>query len=189
MNDASTLALVSRLSRDLDAEGIPHALTGSIAAGLHGEPIISIDVDIVVNMTPERARSLARRWKDLQADEESFRQAAESQSITNVLDIHTGLKIDVSVLPDTPYYREVMKRRIRFDAGDRKESFWVVTREDIILMKLWWRRETRSEKQWANALSVVRVQGLKLDWAYLYKWAGELGIEEDLRELAREGGI
>jgi hypothetical protein len=190
MSGESMFALVSRLSRDLDAEGIVHALTGSIAAGLHGEPVTSLDIDIVVNMNADTASRLAQRWeRDLCADEYSFRQAAESHGIASGLHFPSGLKVDVSVLPDTPYYREVMQRRIRFSVSGLEESFWVVTSEDIILMKLWWRRESRSAKQWANALSVVRIKGHQLDWTYLKKWARELGVADDLDQLAREAGV
>jgi hypothetical protein len=64
-----------------------------------------------------------------------------------------------------------------------------VTSEDIILMKLWWRRDSRSAKQWANALAVARIKGHQLDWAYLRKWAQNLGVAEDLNQLAQEAGI
>ncbi len=190
MNGASMLELVAKLSRDLDAEGIAHALTGSVAAGLHGEPIISMDIDIVVNMTVEGASRLAKKWeRDLCADEESFRQAALSHGIASMLHFPSGLKVDISVLPDTPFYREVMRRRVRFDVTHAQEGFWVVTPEDIILMKLWWRRDSRSEKQWSNALAVARIRGHALDWSYLRNWAQSLGVAGDLDQMMREAGV
>ncbi len=44
----------------LDEVGIPYAITGSVASGLHGEPVNSQDVDFVVRMTPQQARQLAQ---------------------------------------------------------------------------------------------------------------------------------
>lgn len=187
---SSMFELVSRLSKDLDEEGIVHALTGSLAAGVHGEPITSLDIDIVVTMDAASAIHLAKKWeRDLCADEESFRLAAESHSMASMLHFPSGLKIDISVLPDTPYYREVMNRRVRFSVPDPQHAFWVVTPEDIILMKLWWRRDSRSEKQWSNALSVARNKGHQLDWDYLRKWAKTLNVSEDLNQLASAAGI
>ena len=61
--------------------------------------------------------------------------------------------------------------------------------EDIILMKLLWRRDTRSTKQWENALSVARVKGARMDWKYLFEQARTLDIEEDLIALRDEAGI
>lgn len=190
MSNGSLFELVTRLSTDLDEEGISHALTGSVAAGLYGEPITSLDIDVVVVMDVDGAIRLAKRWEpDLCADEESFRRAAESHGIASMLHFPSGLKIDISVLPDTPYYREVIARRFRFTAADPGKSFWVVTPEDIILMKLWWRRDSRSEKQWANALSVARIRGHALDWQYLRRWARELDVAQDLADLQTAAGI
>src|SRR5258705_13695449 len=44
MADSRLLSLLAKLSKELDEEGIENALTGSVAAGLHGEPITSMDV-------------------------------------------------------------------------------------------------------------------------------------------------
>ena len=56
-------------------------------------------------------------------------------------------------------------------------------------MKLVWRQDSRSEKQWKNALSVARVRGVTLDWKYLFEQARELKIEDDLVKLRDEAGI
>jgi hypothetical protein len=64
-----------------------------------------------------------------------------------------------------------------------------VTPEDIILMKLLWRRESRSEKQWRDALGVAKVQGTRMDWNYLWDQAEHLQIKHDLTQLRDEAGI
>ncbi len=174
----------------LDAEGVPYAVTGSVASSIHGEPITSIDVDIVVLMTPDQAPRFAGRMAPrFYADAETLRRAALDHSITNILDQTTGLKFDISVLAETPYHQQLFQRRIKMAHPDSGVTFWIVSPEDIVLMKLLRRRDTRSRKQWDNALSVVRVQGSRLDWAYLRKWARQLSIEGDLEALAREAGI
>ena len=43
MGDSSLFSLIARVLRDLQEAGVPHALTGSVAAGLHGEPVVSMD--------------------------------------------------------------------------------------------------------------------------------------------------
>ena len=100
--------------------------------------------------------------------------------MANLIDSNTGLKIDLSVLEHTTYYDEVMARRVHMPFGPQGPSFYVVTAEDIILMKLLWRRESRSQKQWSNALSVARVKRATLDWKYLWEQACSLGIKDDL---------
>lgn len=190
MDDPSMLRLIERLSHDLEDEAIAHALTGSVAASLHAEPIMSLDVDIVVKMAPEAAKRIAARWKtELGADEYSFVRAARTCGMANLLHMPSGLKVDISVLPDEPFYSEILRRKVHFTVEGSGETFWIVTPEDIILMKLLWRKDTQSEKQWSNALNVARIRGHTLDWGYMRSWAQQLGFEADLNQLIREAGI
>ena len=91
-------------------------------------------------------------------------------------------------MPD-PFFDSVFARRVMQKYGPAGPSFYTVTAEDIILMKLLWRKDTRSTKQWENALSVARVQGARMDWKYLFEQARNLGIEDDLIKLRDEAGI
>lgn len=159
-------------------------------SSVFGEPMTSLDVDICLRMTEVEARRLsgllpARFYRD----EESLVDIARRGGMANLIDTRTHLKIDLSVLDRTPYYDSVLARRTRIDYGDSGLAFWTVSPEDIVLMKLIWRSDTFSAKQWDNALSVVRAQGNKLEWSYLRDWADQLGLRADLNRLAVEGGI
>lgn len=50
--------------------------------------------------------------------------------------------------------------------------------EDTILHKLVWYRlgDEVSERQWNDALGVLRIQGAALDLSYLQRWAEPLGV-------------
>lgn len=176
----------------LELAGISYAVTGSIASGIHGEPAPSYDVDIIVRMSPPQARRLADLLPArFYCDAESLATAAETGGLANLIDQRTILKIDLSVMARGAFSDEVLKRRmaIPFSEAPGSGTFWIVSPEDIILMKLEWRKHTRSEKQWSNALSVVHVQGARLDWAYMFRQAGVLGIEDDLILLRNQGGV
>ena len=56
-------------------------------------------------------------------------------------------------------------------------------------MKLLWRKDTRSAKQWDNALGVAAVKGARMDWEYLFRQAETLGLTKDLTELRDAGGV
>ena len=174
----------------LDSVGIRYAVTGSVASSVHGEPITSFDVDICLTMTAADARRFDEVLPDrFYRNLEGMEQAATNRSMSNIIDTKTGLKVDLSTLPDEPYFRSVMVRRyqIAYEPGGR--SFWTVTAEDIVLMKLLWRKDSRSQKQWDNALSVVRVRANQLDVRYLREWADRLGIQGDLDALINEAGL
>jgi hypothetical protein len=174
----------------LDQVGAVYAVTGSMASSLHGVPQSSLDVDVIVQMTEQQARSLARQLPEhIYRDEESIATAARDHSMANMMDMRSGVKLDLSVASPEPFFSTVFSRRMKaaFEFGGPK--YWVVTPEDVILMKLLWRRESQSQKQWESCLGVVRVNGAKLDWSYLTLWADRLGLARDLAKLKLEGGI
>ena len=70
---------------------------------------------------------------------------------------------------------------------DRPEPLWFHSAEDILLQKLrWYRRggET-SDRQWRDVIGLVRVQGARLDRAYLATGAARLGVEDLLEKALR----
>lgn len=50
--------------RPLDALGLRYMLTGSVAATLYGEPRVTHDVDIVVELPPRMAKAFAASFPD-----------------------------------------------------------------------------------------------------------------------------
>lgn len=182
--------VISIIARALSEAGIEYAITGSVASGVHGEPTATQDVDIIVQMTEAQARALARALPPrFYRNEDSLAQASRTRGLVNVLDMDTAFKIDLSVVPLTPFHRSVFERRQSIAFESERAKIDVVSPEDIILMKLLWRRDSMSEKQWRDALGVARVKGARMDWKYLFGQARSLGIEEDLINLRNEAGI
>lgn len=190
MPDDPFLEVIQCVVEHLDRLKVSYAITGSVASGVHGEPIQSQDVDIALRMLPSQARALAASLPNrFYRSAELIEEVAKVGGMANLIDSMTGLKIDLCVLAHTPFYNEVLARRVLMPFDPHGPSFYVVTAEDIILMKLLWRRDSRSEKQWSNALSVARVRRASLDWKYLLDQARSLGIEDDLIQLRDEARI
>jgi hypothetical protein len=175
---------------NLDLLEIPYAITGSVASSAHGEPIQSMDADLVLAALPSRAaafsKSLSQRFY---APEDVLVDASKTGGFTNVIDGQTGMKIDLSFVGNDAFLQQCLGRRVRERIGSHPREFWFVTPEDIILMKLLWRKDSKSNKQWENALGVARYKGARMDWKYLFEQARSLGIEEDLIKLRDEAGI
>ncbi len=181
------ITIVSKALRDA---GIEYAITGSVASGMYGEPVSTQDVDIVVRMNEAQARTFTLALPQrFYRNEESVANAARIGGMVNVIDMDTTFKVDLSVVPMTAFHRSVFERRQRVELQPGGEALDVVSPEDIILMKLLWRKDSRSVKQWENALSVARVRGARMDWKYLFVQAKTLGIEDDLEKLRDEAGI
>ena len=181
---------LDRVTQALEACGIDYAVTGSVATSVHGEPFSSLDVDLVVAGDATRAAKLAESLSpEFYAPADMLTDAAERSAFVNVVDNKSGLKVDFSFIGSDPYLRQALARRVRRTIGSAEPEFWFVTAEDVILMKLLWRKDTQSTKQWDNALGVARVRGARMDWKYLFENAKSLGVEDDLIRLRDEADI
>lgn len=174
----------------LESGKLVYAVTGSVASSVHGEPYASTDVDVVLHATPMQAAAVARKLMGrFYADEEMLAEAAQRQSLANIVDNRTGYKVDLSFVPATGYFGEALARRVWKQIGSSGPEFPILSPEDVILMKLLWIKEGGGPKQWLNAMGVVRVQGLRLDWQYLFRQASILGVEPNLIKLRDEAGL
>lgn len=189
MNDA-LIETLQEVTGVLDSLRVPYAVTGSVASSVHGEPYSSLDVDLVLQASPRQATDLAKRLTPrFSAPQDMLSEAARDRAFTNVIDNRTGLKVDLSFVSESGFFGTVMKRRVKSKIGTESPEFDFVTPEDIILMKLVGRKDTQSQKQWDNALSVAQVRGARMDWKYLFIQARDLEIEKDLVKLRDEAGI
>ena len=183
-----TLTVTAALERC----GIRYTVGGSLASSFAGEPRSSIDADIVVEMRHEQIEPfLAALGDEFYADLDGLRRAIRSGSSTNLVHRPTGVKVDLfaaSSLLD----RQQLERRRRILVKSAPDRFMFVhSPEDILLQKLHWYRSGGevSERQWRDALSIVLVQGERLDREYLAGMAAQAGVDDLLIRVLREAGV
>lgn len=178
----------------LEAAGIQYAICGAVAAGFHGHPRATMDVDILIVASPAQLNEFLNRvGADYYVSREAAHDALSRRSMFNVIDTSSGWKADLIVLADTAYAAEEFRRRLRIKLPWGEVV--VQSAEDVILSKLDWARESRSERQLEDAAKVAASRRGSLDLAYLEKWAKELDVEATLRrvladseKLSAEGG-
>ena len=119
MLDEPFVELIRIAVEALDRVGIPYAITGSVASSVHGEPITTYDVDIVVRMTPVQARQLdAELPQRFYRSAERLLDVATKGGLANLIDVDTGLKVDLSVLEKGVFFDAVMDRRALTSFGE-----------------------------------------------------------------------
>jgi hypothetical protein len=59
---------------------------------------------------------------------------------------------------------------------------WMISPEDLVLSKLVWAKDSRSELQFRDVRSIMALQP-NLDWRYLDRWAIRLTVAGLLQEL------
>ena len=91
------------------------------------------------------------------------------------------VKVDVIVRKDTEYRRTEFARRRR--AVVEGDVFFIVAPEDLIISKLDWARDSRSEIQLADVRNMLAADP-GLDREYLVRWVNRLGLDSLYREVA-----
>lgn len=173
-----TLALADLLD-DLE---IPFLVGGSLASSVHGVARFTQDADLVVDLPESKVESLVERLAGtFYVDIERARRAVERRASFNLIHLATMVKVDLFVLPDDDHSQEEMKRRRQLSlSGAEGRAVPVASAEDMIVQKLRWFRQGGevSERQWTDAVAVVRVQGDRLDREYLHRVAAALGVSD-----------
>lgn len=165
----------------LDAAGLPYMLTGSVALTCYGQPRGTRDLDIVVAVVSGEATRLAKLFAgEFYLDADVVRDAIERRSQFNMIHLEALIKVDMIVLPAEGYFVQAFGRRQRL-AADGVECE-VIAPEDLVLTKLWWARDTRSEVQLGDVRRVLAGTP-DLDRGYLTHWAAVLGVASLLEEV------
>jgi len=166
----------------LDGTGIAYMLTGSLAMSFYARPRMTRDIDLVIALDAAQAEGLVGALgADYHADAGAIAAALRAARPWNIIHLPSVVKIDLIPRKDTLYRRAEFERRRRVELAG--VPLWIVSAEDLILSKLEWLRDTRSEQQRRDVKSLLAAP---LDRAYLDRWAATLGVDELLKEAANE---
>jgi hypothetical protein len=176
------LDVLGDIARRLAAAGIPYMVTGSMAANFYAVPRMTRDIDVVIELSVRDVDRLVRLFEsDFYVDRDMIQTAVRGQGMFNLIHTRLLVKVDFVVRKDSPYRIEEFSRRRRVSL--KGDEVFLVAPEDLILSKLDWAKDTRSEVQLADVRGLLaNVEGL--DREYLARWANRLGIDELYREVS-----
>lgn len=175
------LEVLRIVTERLDAAGIPYMLTGSMAGNYYAVPRMTRDIDLVVALSPADADRVSALFEpDFYVDRDAVRRAVAERGMVNLIHDELVVKVDLVVQKDTEYRREEFRRRRRTSVEGM--PLYVVAPEDLVISKLEWARDSRSEIQLADVRNLL--ESVELDRAYLARWLPRLGLDALYREVA-----
>jgi hypothetical protein len=175
----SELDVLELVSDRLEQQGIPFMLTGSYALAYYATPRMTRDLDLVVALKASDVEKLLAAFvADFYLDADAIHEAVRTRRLFNMMHLASGIKVDMIVKKATAYRDLEFSRRKPVNLG--RVSTWLVSREDLILSKLAWARESGSELQLRDVQALLTDT---VDQDYLKRWATDLGVSDLLDRL------
>jgi hypothetical protein len=170
--------IVRDISQRFEQAGVPYMLTGSMAMNYYAQPRMTRDIDVVIAIGPEDAERIAALFRpDYYVSEENIRQSLRDESIFNLIHQESVIKVDCIIRKRSEYRRLEFERRQRISILDF--TTFIVSKEDLIISKVFWARDSRSELQLGDVKNLLATG---CDAAYLQHWTRELGLNNLLQE-------
>ena len=168
------LDIMRDVSMRLERAGIDYMLTGSMAMNYYAQPRMTRDIDLVVALTANDAETIVQAFEEeYYVSGEAVAESIASESLFNVIHEESVIKVDCIVRKSSPYRRTEFERRQRIEIDNF--STWIVSKEDLIVSKLDWAKQSKSEQQLRD---VKNLAATGYDPDYMKRWTNELGLSK-----------
>ena len=176
------LDIVRDVSARLDSAGLAYMLTGSMAMNYYAQPRMTRDIDLVIALQAGDTERIVRLFSpDYYVSREAVESSIAHESLFNLIHQESVIKVDCIVRKQNEYRRAEFDRRQRIKIRDFET--WIVSKEDLILSKLYWAKDSRSEQQLGDVKNLVSTG---CDRAYIERWTTPLGLATLWPEIAHD---
>lgn len=182
--------LIKHVVQTLESNAIPYMITGSVASSALGEPRMTHDLDVVVELDGRHVRPLLEAFPapDYYIEEQAVRVAIQRDGMFNVIDNKGVGKIDFWMLKDDPLDDRAFSRRTRSPLLDVDAE--LPRPSDLILLKLRWARESGgSERQLRDCKGILEVHRHQIDLEEMDHWALRFGVQAQWRDVRAMAGF
>jgi len=178
--------LLKKFCKLLQRGKIRYLLTGGLATGFYGFPRTTHDIDFIVEVERESIYKLHTVLANLGRSylvsvDQLTEHIQQTPILVTAFHFKSGIKIDFWIIEREHFVIELKRRSERTFLG---QKIVLVSPEDLILTKLSWCKELRSERHMGDCVGIWCVQKGRLDEDYLKKRASELGVTGLLAEIS-----
>ncbi|MGB6220648.1 hypothetical protein [Haloferula sp.] len=177
----SELDLLLDVTHRLEKAGLDYMLTGSMALNYYAQPRMTRDIDIVLALYLKDLETLPKIFgEDFYFSPVAAREAVLHQTCFNVIHNDSLIKVDFMIRKREDYRLVEFERRQRIEV--QGSSLWIVSKEDLILSKLDWARQSPSERQLSDVENLLATGA---DFYYLKTWSQKLNLTDMLTRVSR----
>jgi hypothetical protein len=178
--------LHQRLIRPLNVAGIRYMVTGGLAAIVYGEPRLTNDVDLVVQLSPTDPRRLNQVYDASEYYVPSI-ETIEAEAARrmfghfNIVHIESALRADVYCVGDDDFGAWGFRHRRSVDIAN--ESIWLAPIEYVIVQKLRYFRESGQDRHLRDIAAMRRISGELIDENTINEWVVRLVLQAEWEKV------
>jgi hypothetical protein len=170
----------------LNASGIRYMITGAVASIVYGEPRLTHDIDLVLELDDTSAQKLVEFFPL----EEFYCPPFEILKIEakrshrghfNLIHHETGFKADVYIMGEDRLHHWGMSGRRQFEIKD--QLIWFAPPEYVILRKLEFFREGGSEKHLNDIAGMIELSSDQINFEELHNRIEEGALEKEWQRV------
>lgn len=187
MADNPVIKAMWEIIDSLNKNRINYVMMGGLAVRALAIPRPTNDVDITIECSSMELRKMLKGWdsETIQVPEIYLTgwldRVADMPLVKLKTQIDKEHSVDLDIFVcETDFQRSMMSRRIQAQI-DGNQSVWIVSPEDLILLKLIANRP----RDWIDIADVLFVQGA-LDHTYMEYWANLLGVRDRLQKALEQ---
>lgn len=170
----------------LEATHIPYMVTGSMAAILYGDPRLTHDADIVLALQMPHLPALLATFPltdfYVPPEETIAAEIARTQrGHFNIIHHASGFKADMYVVGNDPLHHWALAHTTSLTI--EQQSIQIAPPEYVIIRKLEFFREGRSEKHLLDIRSMLTHSRAMINQATLDSWITKLGLHPQWEQV------
>jgi hypothetical protein len=176
----------------LEEAGISYMVTGAIASIAYGEPRLTHDIDLVIEMKPDQIQAITNMFPS----DEFYCPPAEVIKVEtcrflrghfNLIQHSTGMKAYLYLTGEDKLHSWGMSKRKRFPIEGKQ--IWFAPPEYVIVRKLQYYREGGSQKHLSDIVSILKISGDQLDMSEIEAKVQEYGLGRQWQEALKKAKI
>jgi hypothetical protein len=174
--------ILKDISERFDKIELPFMLTGSFAMSYYANPRMTRALDFVIELDINNIDKLVEIVEDdYIASFEMIEESLLHKSMFNLIHKESLIKVDCIIRKDEKYRKIEFDRRHKIKLGDF--ITYIVSKEDLILSKALWMKETYSEMQ---VRDIKNLLSTGYDQNYLQEYIKILGLQELFNQIFNE---
>ena len=178
----SELDVLVDVVNKLNLLNIDYMLTGSLAMNYYAEPRMTRDIDIIIEIFSQDVNRIIDKFQeDYYISENSIMEAVVKESSFNVIHIRSVIKVDFLIRKKEKYRENEFNRKQTIKILNNEIN--IVSKEDLIISKLFWAKDSRSEQQKKDILNLLNTD---FDKKYLLNWLKKLNLLVFFKEFIDE---